>query len=76
MTKPISALAALLLVDRGIINLNDTVEKYIPEFSKIKIVTPDAKGNFTIVNSLSNKVKIVNLLNHTSGIGCNAEKIT
>ncbi|MBY7704463.1 beta-lactamase family protein [Vibrio harveyi] len=32
MTKPLTAFAVLLLVDKGLINLNDDISKYIPSF--------------------------------------------
>ena len=75
MTKPITAVAALILVERGLIDLYDTVEKYLPEFSDIKIISPDSNGNFTVISEPSKKVRIINLLNHTSGIGTNPEKM-
>ena len=33
MTKPITGVALMILVDRGLIDLSDPVSKYIPEFS-------------------------------------------
>ena len=69
MTKPITAIAALILVDRGLLSLNDSVDKYIPEFKNIEITSSNS----------SNKPKklpsIKSLLNHTSGIGCDANKL-
>jgi CubicO group peptidase (beta-lactamase class C family) len=32
MTKPVTAAAVMMLVDEGKLNLNDPVEKYLPEF--------------------------------------------
>ncbi|MBQ9734906.1 MAG: beta-lactamase family protein [Clostridia bacterium] len=49
MTKPVTAFATLLLVDRNQITLDDKIKKYLPQFK-------------------DERVKIVHLLSHTSGI--------
>ena len=41
MTKPITAVAILILVDRGLISLDESVSKYIPEFEDIHVITSD-----------------------------------
>ncbi len=71
MTKPISTVAALILVDRGIISLDDPIDKFLPDFKDILIV--DEKGNKIKPTKIPT---IKNLLNHTSGIGCNPSKET
>jgi len=38
MTKPVTAVALLLLVDRGLINLQDPVANYIPSFKNMKVL--------------------------------------
>src|ERR1700689_4011294 len=37
MSKPITSVAAMMLVDQGKLKLDDTVEKYIPSFGKAKV---------------------------------------
>jgi len=32
MTKPITAVAVMMLVDQGLISIDDRLEKYIPAF--------------------------------------------
>ena len=39
MSKPVTAVAVLVLVDRGLIKLTDPVSKFIPEFKGIHIKT-------------------------------------
>ena len=34
MTKPITAVATMILVDRGILSLEDTVDSFYPEFPR------------------------------------------
>ena len=71
MTKPITTIAALILVSRGLISLDDTIDKYLPEFKNIHIVDFDGK------DYLPNKIPTIrNLLNHSSGLGSNYDKMT
>lgn len=63
MTKPITSLAAMILVDRGEINLDDNIVKYFPEFKDIKVLQ-----NKKMVR-LKNKITVRDLLRHTSGFG-------
>lgn len=57
MTKPITAVALLMLQDEGKLSVDDPVSKYIPEFGSLK--TPSGKdANLTITQIMS----------HTSGL--------
>ena len=38
MTKPIISVAIMSMVEEGLINLNDPLEKYIPEFSDLQVL--------------------------------------
>ncbi|MBQ8554591.1 MAG: beta-lactamase family protein [Clostridia bacterium] len=44
-SKPVTAAAVMLLVERGLIDLMDGVDKYLPGFRHAKVV--DGKGNVT-----------------------------
>lgn len=70
MTKPITTIAVLILVDRGLLSLDDTIDKFLPKFKNIHVI--DSNGN----NTLANKIPTIrNLLSHTSGIGCDPNKL-
>ena len=64
MTKPITAVAVLILVQRGMLSLDDPIEKYIPKFKSAFLI--DENGN-KIANSTPPTIK--HILTHTSGIG-------
>lgn len=65
MSKPITAVATLILVERGLLSLDDTVDRFLPEFKHIKI-TDTPQGDI-----LPRQVPTVrHILTHTSGI-CN-----
>lgn len=62
MTKPITTVALLLLVEEGKINLDDKAEKYLPQFAKIKVLQSDGR-----LVKPKRQVTIRHLLMHTSG---------
>ena len=64
MSKPITAVATLVLVERGLLSLDDSIEKYLPCFSEVKI--DDGRGNVSTPKRLPT---VRDLLTHTSGIG-------
>ena len=70
MTKPISAVAALILAERGLISLDDEVGRFLPAFRDVPII--DAQGNRREAKTAPT---VRHLLTHTSGIGCFPEKL-
>ena len=70
MTKPITAVATLVAMEKGFLSLDDTVDKYIPAFKQIQI--KDASGN---ISGVKNLPSILNILTHTSGIGSDSQKL-
>ena len=70
MTKPITAVATLILVERGLLSLDDPVDRYLTAFKSVKII--DAQG----ASARPEKIPTVRqILTHTSGIGGLKEKI-
>lgn len=62
MTKPITAAAAMILLDRGQLDLNDKVSWFIPGFKEQKVWTENG------LVPVNNEVSIKHLLNMTSGL--------
>jgi CubicO group peptidase (beta-lactamase class C family) len=58
MTKPVTAVAVLMLQDEGKLKVSDPIEKFIPEFAILK--TPSGK---------TAHLTITQILTHTSGLG-------
>ena len=70
MTKAVTSLAVLMLWEEGEFNLDDPIEKYIPEFKNLKILTDFNETDSTYLSKpAKNKISIRHLLTHTSGIG-------
>jgi CubicO group peptidase (beta-lactamase class C family) len=71
MSKPITSVAAMMLVDDGKLALGDPVSKYIPAFADVKvgIDKPDADGKPVLaLEPVNHPITIEDLLRHTSGL--------
>jgi CubicO group peptidase (beta-lactamase class C family) len=71
MTKPITSLAAMMLIDDGKLALTDPVSKYIPAFADVKVGLDSRTEDGDPVLKLVPPVRPVNiedLLRQTSGI--------
>ena len=70
MTKAITSVAVLKLWEDGRINLDDPIEKYIPEFKDTEILeTFNEKDSSYTSKPSTKKITIRQLLTHTSGVG-------
>ena len=71
LTKTVTSFAAMMLIDRGNIKLDDPVSKYIPSFAgmKVGVERKDDSGKTVLdLVPLRRPVTIEDLLLHTSGI--------
>jgi CubicO group peptidase (beta-lactamase class C family) len=69
MTKPITGMAAMLLVEDGKIALDDPLSKYFPAFKTMRVLTsPDTS---LATEPAKREITIRMLLTHTSGLGYN-----
>lgn len=71
MTKPMTSIGAMMLVEDGKIQLTDPISKYLPEFAKmgVSVAKTDAAGvvSYDIVPA-NRPITVQDLLRHTSGI--------
>ncbi|WP_315831654.1 serine hydrolase domain-containing protein [Bradyrhizobium prioriisuperbiae] len=71
MSKPITAVAAMTLVEEGKLSLTDPVSKYIPSFADMKVgVARDVPGGKPVLDLVpaERPITIQDLLRHTSGL--------
>jgi CubicO group peptidase (beta-lactamase class C family) len=67
MTKPITSVAALMLVDEGKIALQDPISEYAPEFSRMRVLkSPD--GPLDETENSARAITFEDLLTHRSGL--------
>lgn len=76
MTKPITSIAFMMLVEEGRVALDEPVAKYIPEWRNLGVYVggmpmlgpvPDAAPKF-LTTPAARPMQIVDLLRHTSGL--------
>lgn len=68
MTKPITGMAAMMLIGEGKLSLDQTLADILPAYKDMKVqVTPD--GSMTDLKPAKSPITIRNLLTHTSGLG-------
>ena len=71
MSKPVTSVAAMMLVEDGKLRFDDPVSKYIPAFADLKVGVekPDQNGKPVLVlEPLNRPITIEDLLRHTSGL--------
>ena len=69
MTKPITAVAVMRQVEKGLVSLDDCLDRFIPEYGEMDIAVMDENNLPKTVKKAQGKIKILHLLTHTSGIG-------
>jgi methyl acetate hydrolase len=70
MTKPVTAVAAMQLVEQRRMALDDPVERYFPEFAKQSVLESfDAATGAYKLRPATRPVTVRHLFTHTSGLG-------
>jgi CubicO group peptidase (beta-lactamase class C family) len=67
MTKPITAVALMMLVDEGKVSLDDPVSKYVPELKDLWLAT-ERSTDHVLLKRPKAAITVRTLLNHTSGL--------
>ena len=71
MTKPVTAVAALILIEEGKLKLDDPVEQYLPLAEKIRVALPENQmiNDTFATEPLNRPITILDLLTFSSGAG-------
>jgi CubicO group peptidase (beta-lactamase class C family) len=71
MSKPLTSVVAMMLVEDGKLSLNDPVSKYIPAFADVKVGVEKGDQNGRprlVLEPVKRPITIEDLLRHTSGL--------
>ena len=66
MTKPVTSVALMMLFERGLIQLDDPVYRYIPSFKKLQVYVSGLDGSFE-TRPPDRSLTVRDLLSHQSG---------
>tara|TARA_B100001245_G_scaffold71803_1_gene50858 strand:- start:5351 stop:6553 length:1203 start_codon:yes stop_codon:yes gene_type:complete len=66
MTKPVTSVALMMLFEKGLIQLDDPVYRYIPSFRKLEVYVSGVDGSFE-TRPPDRSLTIKDLLSHQSG---------
>jgi CubicO group peptidase (beta-lactamase class C family) len=70
MTKPVTSVAIMMLVERGKLKIDDPVSKYLDGYDKLQVITKFNPADATYETRRAKTVMTIrHLLSHTSGIG-------
>ncbi|MCC6266147.1 MAG: beta-lactamase family protein [Dehalococcoidia bacterium] len=67
MSKPITSIALMQLYERGLMQIDDPVEKYIPEFAGLRVYTMGTHPAF-MTRPTNRAMTVRDLLSHQSGL--------
>jgi CubicO group peptidase (beta-lactamase class C family) len=77
MTKPVTAVSILMLLEEGKLVLSDPISKFVPEFKGLKVAVwnlpNDAAGAGLRLVPAAREITIQDLLTHTSGLANGVE---
>jgi CubicO group peptidase (beta-lactamase class C family) len=69
MTRPITALGILMLHDDGLLDVDDPVQRYLPQFAGQEVLRDAASMDPSETRPRVGDITLAQLLTHTSGVG-------
>jgi CubicO group peptidase (beta-lactamase class C family) len=68
MTKPVTSVAAMMLVDEGKLDLTAPVSQYLPELRDMQVAVPPPGRNELSFQPQKRPMHVLDLLRHTAGL--------
>lgn len=68
MTKPVTGVALMMLLEEGKFTLDDAVSRYIPELANLEVAIEDGPGGFPVTEPATHEMTIRELMSHTGGL--------
>jgi CubicO group peptidase (beta-lactamase class C family) len=67
MTKPVTSVAAMMLVEQGLLELTDPISRYLPEFARPRVYAGGSSLKPVTVPA-TEPIRVWHLLTHTAGL--------
>jgi CubicO group peptidase (beta-lactamase class C family) len=67
MTKPVTSLAALMLIEEGKLRLDDPITRWLPEFAEMRVLN-DAAGPLDATYPAPRAITVEDLFTHRAGL--------
>jgi CubicO group peptidase (beta-lactamase class C family) len=67
MTKPVTGIAAMILIEEGKLKLDQPISDFIPAFKSVRVFADPSKGGET--RAPAREITVRHLLTHTAGLG-------
>ena len=67
MTKPVTSVAAMMLVEQGLMELTDPISRWLPEFAEPRVYVAGPATKPTTV-AATEPIRVWHLLTHTAGL--------
>jgi len=68
MTKPVTSVAMMMLLEEGKFSLDDAVSQYIPALANLEVAIEDGPGGFPVTEPATHEMTIRELMSHTGGL--------
>lgn len=65
MTKPVVSVLTMMMVEQGVIKLDDPIQKFLPELKNLRVAVPGNDETATL--PLQRPITVYDLLRHTTG---------
>ena len=70
MTKPVTSVAVMMLKEQGLVDLDDVVGRYLPEFKGAEVIAEfDESATSYTTRPAAREITLRHLLTHTAGFG-------
>lgn len=67
MSKPITGVGLMMLVDEGKVSLDDPIDKFLPEFKTMWVIAEQGKDRM-VLKTPKRAITVREVMNHTSGL--------
>tara|TARA_R100000005_G_scaffold43494_1_gene20592 strand:- start:8528 stop:9979 length:1452 start_codon:yes stop_codon:yes gene_type:complete len=68
MTKPITSVVALSLIEEGKLDLGAPLHQYLPEFKEMKVATGRSADGTIESEPVARPIRVIDLMRHTAGL--------